>query len=91
MGATSIRLGTEDANGGGQRISGEDQILEFLKISGGASPAVIRNSLGLSRSRVYRSLQRLSQERQVHAHGQTRDLVYQLNQTEPPPDMIGMN
>ena len=71
--------------------SDETRILRFLKISGSASPVVIRNSLGLSRSTVYRTLQRLSQERQVRSNGQTRSVVYELCQGEPSLDKIGLN
>ena len=69
----------------------ETRILRFLEISGSASPIVIRQSLGLSRSSVYRTLQRLSQERQVSSNGHTRSLVYELCQGEPSSDKICLN
>ena len=78
-------------SGNSTHQSDETRILRFLEISGSASPVVIRNSLGLSRSTVYRTLQRLSQERQVRSNGQTRSVVYELCQGEPSLDKIGLN
>jgi len=71
--------------------SDETRILRFLEISGSASPIVIRQSLGLSRSSVYRTLQRLSGESQVSSNGNTRSLVYELCRGEPSLDKIGLN
>lgn len=68
-----------------------DQILQFLSVVREASPAMIRESLGVSRSAVYRALRRLSREQRVVSEGQTRMLVYRLNQAEPPPEMLERN
>jgi len=72
-------------------LSEGDRVLNFLRVVGEASPAAIRQSLGLSRSGVFRTLQRLAHERQVAAHGQTRTLVYRLTRDAPPPDRIALN
>jgi DNA-binding transcriptional ArsR family regulator len=68
-----------------------DQILQFLSVVREASPAMIRESLGVSRSAVYRTLRRLSREQLVISEGQTRMLVYRLNQAEPPPEILERN
>lgn len=68
-----------------------DQILQFLSVVREASPAMIRESLGVSRSAVYRALRRLSREQLVISEGQTRLLVYRLNQAEPPPEILEQN
>lgn len=74
-----------------ERNEESDRVLQFLSVVRAASPATIRESLGISRSTVYRALQRLSREQQVIAEGQTRMLVYRLNQAEPPPETIALN
>lgn len=74
-----------------ERSEESDRVLQFLSVVRAASPATIRESLGISRSTVYRALQRLSREQQVIAEGQTRMLVYRLNQAEPPPEKIALN
>lgn len=68
-----------------------NQVLRFLSVVREASPGMIRESLGVSRSTVYRALRRLSREQQVISAGQTRMLVYRFNQAEPPPEMLERN
>jgi uncharacterized membrane protein len=71
--------------------SGDDRILNYLAFVGTASPAVIRSSLGLSRTSTYRALRRLSSVGNIVASGQTRGVVYRLSQGEPPPEKIRLN
>jgi biotin operon repressor len=71
--------------------SGDDRILNYLAFVGTASPAVIRSSLGLSRTSTHRALRRLSSAGNVVASGQTRGVVYRLSEGEPPPEKIGLN
>ena len=71
--------------------SGDDRILNYLAFVGTASPAVIRSSLGLSRTSTHRALRRLSSAGNIVASGQTRGVAYRLSQGEPPPEKIGLN
>jgi uncharacterized membrane protein len=71
--------------------SEDDRISSYLAFVGGASPAVIRSTLGMSRTGTYRALHRLTAAGSIVASGQTRGLVYRLNQGEPPADKIGLN
>jgi biotin operon repressor len=71
--------------------SENNRILNYLGFVGAASPAVIRSTLGLSRTRTYRALHRLTSEGCVVASGRTRGLAYRLNQGEPPAERIGLN
>lgn len=75
----------------GDASSGDDRILNYIAFVGTASPAVIRSSLGLSRTSTHRALRRLSSAGDIVASGQTRGVVYRLSQGEPPPDKIGLN
>ncbi len=69
----------------------DEQILRYLALVGEASPVEIRSTLSLSRSSACRALQRLARARRIRGSGLTRQLVYQLNAGEPPPDRIGLN
>ena len=71
--------------------SGDDRILNYLAFVGTASPAVIRSSLGLSRTSTHRALRRLSSAGNIVASGQTRGVAYRLSQGEPPPEKIRLN
>ena len=62
-----------------------------LRVTGQSSPANIRDSLGLSRSGTFRVLQALTHARRIVSHGQTRTLVYRLNEREPPMGRIDLN
>lgn len=72
-------------------ISDDQRIVAYLGLTGQGSPLAIRSALGLTRSAVYRSLLRLNRERQVVALGETRTLIYRLNQAEPPVGQIELN
>lgn len=71
--------------------SGEDRIVNYLDFVGSASPATIRTGLGLSRTSAHRALRRLSAAGIIVGSGQTRRIVYQLSQGEPPPEKMGLN
>jgi hypothetical protein len=71
--------------------AGDDRIVTYLGFVGAASPAVIRSTLGMSRTGTHRALHRLTAAGNIIASGQTRGLVYRLNQGEPPRDKIGLN
>lgn len=68
-----------------------ERVIQFLRVTGEASPASIRSSLGLSRSGAFRVLQSLAHSRQIVTRGQTRTLVYRLNEREPSPDKLELN
>ena len=89
--AAGIDVPTVPDEATNERNEESDRVLQFLSVVREASPATIRESLGISRSTVYRVLQRLSREQQVIAEGQTRMIVYRLNQAEPPPEKIEFN
>ena len=89
--AAGVDVPTEPDEATNERNEESDRVLQFLSVVREASPATIRESLGISRSTVYRALQRLSREQQVIAEGQTRMIVYRLNQAEPPPEKIELN
>lgn len=89
--AAGVDVPTEPDVATNERSEESDRVLQFLSVVREASPATIRESLGISRSTVYRALQRLSREQQVIAEGQTRMLVYRLNQAEPPPEKMELN
>ena len=72
-------------------ISDDQRIVAYLGLTGQGSPLAIRSALGLTRSAVYRSLLRLNRERQVVALGETRTLIYRLNQAEPPVGQMELN
>ncbi len=69
----------------------ENRVLGYLGLAGEASPLSIRLALGLSRSKVYRILQRLNGDGQIVASGQTRSISYRLSRAEPPLDKIALN
>ena len=89
--AAGVDVATEPDQVTSERNEESDRVLQFLSVVREASPATIRESLGISRSTVYRALQRLAREQQVIAEGQTRMIVYRLNQAEPPPEKIELN
>jgi hypothetical protein len=89
--AAGVDVPTEPDEATNERNEESDRVLQFLSVVREASPATIRESLGISRSTVYRALQRLSREQQVIAEGQTRMIVYRLNQAEPPPEKVELN
>lgn len=68
-----------------------ERVIQFLRVTGEASPASIRSSLGLSRTGAFRVLQSLAHSRLVVTRGQTRTLVYRLNEREPSPDKLELN
>lgn len=71
--------------------SNAERVVQFLRVTGEASPVSIRSSLGLSRSGAFRILQSLAHSRRIVTHGQTRALVYRLNEREPPPEKLELN
>lgn len=71
--------------------SDAERVVQFLRVTGEASPVSIRNSLGLSRSGAFRILQSLAHSRRIVTHGQTRALVYRLNECEPPREKLELN
>lgn len=89
--ATGVDIPEEEFAATITRDTESDQVLQFLSVVREASPAMICESLGVSRSTAYRALRRLSREQQVISEGQTRMLVYRLNQVEPPPEMLERN
>lgn len=68
-----------------------ERVIRFLRVTGQSSPANIRDTLGLSRSGTFRVLQALIHARRIVSHGQTRTLVYRLNEREPPLGRIDLN
>jgi len=68
-----------------------ERVIQFLRVAGEASPANIRSSLGLSRSGAFRVLQSLAHSQRVVTRGQTRTLVYCLNEREPSPEKLELN
>jgi recombinational DNA repair ATPase RecF len=72
-------------------LSDPERVVRFLRITGESSPATIRTTLGLSRSGAFRVLQSLAHAQRIVSHGQTRTLVYRLNEREPPPDRLALN
>lgn len=74
-----------------ERIDTDHRILNYLRLSGEATPLVIRGALGLTRSTAYRSFLRLQQAGHILGTGRASALIYRLNQQEPPPDRIGLN
>lgn len=71
--------------------SDAQRVIGFLRITGEASPASIRNSLGLSRSSSFRVLQSLAHSRCIVSCGRTRNLVYRLNEQAPAPNKVALN
>ncbi len=67
------------------------RVIRLLRVTGQSSPANIRDSLGLSRSGTFRVLQALTHARRIVSHGQTRTLVYRLNERETPLGRIDLN
>lgn len=74
-----------------ERIDIDHRILNYLQVSGEATPLVIREALGLTRSTAYRSFLRLQQAGHILGTGRASALVYRLNQQEPSADRIGLN
>lgn len=69
----------------------DERILHFLRVSGRGSPAVIRQTLGLSKTTAYRAIVRLTATGAIVATGQTRALAYILAEREPTPAIIARN
>lgn len=61
----------------------DERVLCYLSGGREASPVEIRLSLGLSRTMVYRALQRLALEGQVASCGSTRAVVYRAVAIDP--------
>ncbi len=61
--------------------SGSDlgRIESYLALIGEASPAMIRETLGLPRMRIYRAAQRLLVAGKIVISGQTRTVTYRLS------------
>lgn len=64
--------------------SGSDlaRIGSYLALIGEASPAMIRETLGLPRMRIYRAAQRLLAAGKIVISGQTRTVVYRLSSAQ---------
>ena len=80
-----------DASSSRDDSSAAARVIGFLQVIGEASPACIRESLGLSRSSSFRVLQSLAHSRVITTHGRTRNLVYRLNEQAPPPEQVALN
>lgn len=72
-------------------VSADDRIVSYLRFVDSASPATIRESLGLSRSTAHRALSRLTRRGSVVCSGQTRTLAYRLSVTAPCPEKLALN
>lgn len=55
------------------------RIESYLALIGEASPAMIRETLGLPRMRIYRAAQRLLAAGRIVVSGQTRTVTYRLS------------
>ena len=55
------------------------RIESYLALVGEASPAMIRETLGLPRMRIYRAAQRALAAGEITVSGQTRTVTYRLN------------
>lgn len=62
--------------------SDEERIIGYLSLVGGANAALIRETLGLSKMRVYRALQPLLMSGRVAASGRSRMTSYALTCAE---------
>lgn len=62
--------------------SDRTRILSYLSLVGEASSALIRETLGLSKMRVYRAIHPLVLSGRVTANGQSRRRTYALSQAE---------
>lgn len=74
-----------------EAINIDHRILNYIRVSGEATPLVIRDALGLARTTAYRSFMRLKHAGHIFGTGQKSALIYRLNQQEPPSDKIGLN
>ena len=79
------------ASSWGDDSSDAARVVRFLQVIGEASPACIRDSLGLSRSGSFRVLQALAHSRVISTRGRTRNLVYCLNEQAPPIEKVALN
>ena len=66
----------------GQSAPHSTRLLSYLQLVGEASPAVMRETLGLSQMQVYRALQPLLRSGRVEARGLSRDVVYVVTRSE---------
>ncbi|MBI5767783.1 MAG: hypothetical protein HZA93_08300 [Verrucomicrobia bacterium] len=62
--------------------SDEERIVGYLSLVGAANAALIRETLGLSKMRVYRALQPLLMSGRVAASGRSRMTSYALTRAE---------
>lgn len=62
--------------------SDEERIVGYLSLVGEANAALIRETLGLSKMRVYRALQPLLTSGRVAASGRSRMTTYALTRSE---------
>lgn len=62
--------------------SDKDRIVGYLSLVGAANAALIRETLGLSKMRVYRALQPLLMSGRVAASGRSRMTSYALTRAE---------
>lgn len=58
------------------------RIESYLALIGEASPAMIRETLGLPRMRIYRAAQRLLAAGTIMVSGQTRTVTYRVRQAQ---------
>ncbi len=76
------RLETEPNVMDPTEASDRSRILDYLRLVGEASPSAMRETLGLSRMRVYRAIQPLLACHRVVVRGQTRAIRYVLSPGE---------
>jgi hypothetical protein len=62
--------------------SDEERIIGYLSLVGAANAALIRETLGLSKMRVYRAMQPLLMGGRIAASGQSRMTTYALTRAE---------
>lgn len=68
-----------------------ERVISYLRFVGSAAPAMIRGTLGLSRTGTHRVLIRLARAGKIIVSGKTRNIAYRLKELEPPADRIMLN
>jgi hypothetical protein len=68
-----------------------ERVIRYLRFVGSAAPAMIRGTLGLSRTGTHRVLIRLARAGKIIVSGKTRNIAYRLKELEPPADRIMLN
>lgn len=68
-----------------------ERVINYLRFVGSAAPAMIRGTLGMSRTGTHRVLIRLARAGKITVSGKTRSIAYRLKELEPPADRIMLN